>query len=128
MKITRQIDDDKHLREHTITGTISVPELKAHLERYYQSEEYDPSFDALWDLREADFTEVKTEEVWDLAEMVSRYWGSQDQSRSALVVSRDVGFGLSRMYESILSTPQLSEVMVFRNIEEARLWLESSSE
>lgn len=125
MNIETRIDEGRHLREQKIKGAIDVPGLQTLLGNFYQSEAYDPSMDSLWDLTEADFREVKTEEIRALAEMVSKHWGSDARSRAALVVSQDLGFGLARMYEILLSALDSPNVMVFRSIEEARDWLET---
>jgi hypothetical protein len=123
MEITTRIDGENNLRTHAVKGVINVRELKGKMEKYYKSPEYDPDMNSLWDLSGADFRDVKPEHVRSLAEMVSRSWGGTG-SKAALVVSQDLGYGLSRMYEMLLSGISSSNVMVFRSTDEAGKWLE----
>lgn len=126
MKITTEIDKKRSLRKHSIEGDIEVLKLKESLEQYYKTDQYDPSMNSLWDLREANFNNVQTQEVNTLAEMVSRLWGKSSNSKSALVVSKDLAFGISRMYEILLSTLNSPKtVAVFKSMDEAKSWLET---
>jgi hypothetical protein len=126
LELTIQIDKKNNLRKHEVKGVISVLELKQHLESYYKSSMYGQSLNSLWDLRDADFSEVKPEQIKKLAEMVGRYWGGPGEAKSALVVSRDLDYGLTRMYEIILSTINSNNVRVFRNIRAAEEWMVES--
>ena len=128
MNIQTRIHPELRLREQKIEGAIDVPGLQKSLAAFYQLEDYDPDMDSLWDLTEADFRGVKTEEVRALAEMVSKQWGADGQSRAALVVAQDLGFGLARMYEILLSVLDSPNVKVFRSMEEAKDWLEAPRE
>jgi hypothetical protein len=44
------------------------------------------------------------------------------------VVSRDLDYGLARMYEQMLLASTEARTMVFRDIEEAKAWLRGERE
>ncbi len=79
---------------------------------------------AIWDLSDADFSRVSTDHVRLLADMVYQYWGRTGQSRSALVVTKNLDYGMSRMYEMLVSKSDESYVGVFRTMEDAERWVE----
>jgi len=124
MEISIQINKERNLRSHKVKGLISVRELKENLLGIYKSPEYYPDMNALWDLRDADFSSVTTAEVRSLIEMVKEYWGQGGKNKAALIVSRDLDYGLSRMYEILMSGSSSGNIMVFRKYDEAEKWLE----
>ena len=78
---------------------------------------------ALWDMRDADFSSVTTAEVHSLVEMVKKYWGQTGKSKSALTVASDFDYGMTRMYEILMTVNTSSNIMVFKNYDEAEKWL-----
>ncbi len=97
MEISTLIDKERNVRSHKVKGLISVRDLKEKLLAFYMSPDYDPDMNALWDLREADFSSVTSAEVESLMEMVKEHWGQGGKSKAALIVSKDLDYGLSRM-------------------------------
>jgi hypothetical protein len=124
MEMRTQVDRERNIRSHTVKGLISVRELKEKLAAYYRSSEYDPEMNSLWDLRDADFSSVTPAEVQSFVEMVKVHWGKGGKSKAALIVSRDLAFGLSRMYELLMSGTTSGAIMVFKEHEKAEEWLE----
>ena len=123
MEISTQINKERNVRSHKVDGLINVNELKEMLAAFYKSPEYDPDMNVLWDLWDADFSSVTSEEVKSLTRMVEKHWGQGRKSKAALIVSGDLDYGLSRMYEILLSGSSPNNVMVFRNYDEAEKWL-----
>jgi hypothetical protein len=82
--------------------------------------EFDPAFYQLLDLSKADGSEVTADGVRALASRPPLFSSS---ARRALVVRSDLGFGMSRMFE-LLREGKSGEVRVFRDIDEARAWLD----
>jgi hypothetical protein len=125
MEITTQINEKRNIRFHKIDGLINIGELKDMLASFYKSPDYDPDMNVLWDLREADFSSITSEDVASFAGMIEKYWGQGKKSKAALIVSRDLDFGLSRMYELLLTASSPNRVIVFRNYDDAEEWLEA---
>jgi hypothetical protein len=76
MIIHTQLDKERNVRIHKVQGLIDVGGLKEMLTGFYNSHEYDPDMNAIWDLKEAETTAVTTEDVTSLAEMVKKILGS----------------------------------------------------
>ncbi len=123
MEVEAQLNKENNIRYHKITGLINVNELMNKLGVFYKSSDYDPDMNSLWDLRFADFSAVKPDAVRALVDLVKQYWGKEKQSKSALVVQSDFEYGLSRMYEILMTLSNSGNVTVFRNYNEAEKWL-----
>ncbi len=123
MTITTRFDDITDLRVHVVRGELTHEELCETLEALYATREFQPQQSALWDLREADLTGSSAAEVRQIAELVQQHWGTTGVPRAALVVSRDVDFGIARMFELYVTTGAQREVRVFREFDEAVAWV-----
>jgi hypothetical protein len=124
MHISTHIDTEKQIRTHNVHGMLNVNELTRQLREIYSSPEYDPDMNVIWDLRKADFSAIEASEVTSFMEFVSKHWGQGGKSKGALVVSRDLDYGMSRMYEMLMEGATTSTITVFKNIDEAKKWLE----
>jgi hypothetical protein len=123
MAISTSIDPGTGARTHTVTGDLKLFDVRRTLEDVYARPEFRPDAAALWDLREAT-GEVPTEDVRHLVDFVTKLIGDGDQGKVAIVVASDLGFGLSRMYETILGGQTRKPMKVFRDIDEANTWLD----
>lgn len=124
MDINVTIFPDKKLRVHKVKGLICVQELGEKLAEFYNSPEYDPLMNSLWDMTNADFSSVTQTEIRDFKEIVIKYWGHNAKTKAALLVLGDLDFGLSRMYEMLMSVDTSSNIKVFREYNDAERWLE----
>ncbi|MBW2192582.1 MAG: hypothetical protein JRF27_02220 [Deltaproteobacteria bacterium] len=125
MEITTNIDKEAGLRTHKVTGTLSIDDLMAKLGEIYSIPDFQPDMNVLWDLRSADLASFSTSDIQKVRDFVGYKWGTGGSSRAALVVSRDIDFGLSRMYEISLESITTSLLQVFRDFDEALTWLRS---
>ncbi|UCF05396.1 MAG: hypothetical protein JSV33_16045 [bacterium] len=128
MGVTTDIDIESKIRMHKVTGALQRDELIAVLDKVYKTPGYDPDMDVVWDLREADLTSFSSEDIQAVRNFVGRKWGTGGKSRAALVVSRDVEFGLTRMYEVYLESDTKSQVHVFRDMDKAMEWIRSEND
>ena len=99
MEISTEINKKKNIRCHIVRGVIDVRELTEYLKEIYNFSDFDSGMSVLWDLQEADFSSVSKEDVRSLMEYVGKQWGKGGKSKAALVVSHDLDYGLSRMYQ-----------------------------
>lgn len=124
MPIRTTIDSDTGFRCHVVTGSLSPEGLKEALEEIYDMPDYRPGSSALWDFTAADVDQFDPAAVRGAVEFVAAKSGAPPGTRTALVVAKDVTYGLGRMYEQLLSASIGSEVMVFRDVDKAGEWLE----
>lgn len=123
MPIATQIESATGLRIHKVTGSLTFTELRETLQALYASPDFRPEQNALWDLRDSVLTTFTTAQVREIVEPVRSHWGTRGAPRAALVVCRDADFGMARMYELQLDVEGTAEVRVFRDLEEARVWV-----
>ena len=123
MDVKVRIERDRGLRIHTVTGAVTFDELQSALAATYQGDPEVRDMDSLWDLSEAQMA-ISSEEIQRISAFVSSQWGEGGAAKSALVVSEDLAFGLARMYEAQVTQEVKNQVGVFREIGEARLWLD----
>lgn len=123
MEISTQIKNKT--RWHIVKGAINIEELTRHLKELYNSSNFDPDMNVFWDLREADFRSVSPENVHYFTNFVGQNWGKGGKSKAALVVSHDLGYGISRMYEIMMESKTSSGIAIFKDIDKAKEWIDT---
>ena len=127
MELSTEINKEKNIRYHVVTGPIDVDELINVLQAIYGATDFDPEMNVFWDLQKADSSAVSSDDVYRLKKYVSNKWGRGGNSRAALVVSREVDFGMSRMYQIMMEGDNPSKIKVFKDLHEAEQWLAEES-
>jgi hypothetical protein len=108
-------------RRTVFTRSIGHSDLEEQLDfqrRLRAHPAFDPSFQHLYDARELAASNITSDGMKTLAE--SSPWGPQ--SRLAVVVSQDFGYGMSRMYQ-MRKGADSTHMSIFRSLEEALAWL-----
>ena len=123
MEITVEIDENACLRIHKVKGKLTYEGLYRSLQNLFDNPDVHAGIDNLWDLSEAHLLTFTVYEIRQIADFVSQYWGKGAKTRTALVVSRYIDFGLSRLFEKQLTDLGSGEIMVFRDMKEALDWL-----
>lgn len=126
MGITTHIDDKFNLRIHQVTGSTTLDDIVSTLKEIYSEPDFNSEMNVLWDLRGADLASFFTSNIQKLRDFVSAHWGTEGKSLAALIVSRDLEFGLSRMYEFFVESKTSNKVRVFRDYDEAFEWVTKS--
>ena len=123
MTIESQIDDAISLRTHLVRGTIRLPEISAFMARLYATASLTADFNALWDLRAADFSEVTQTDIKELADFMREHWAEKRKNKVAILVTAPFHFGLARVYEQLVGRPAHGKIMIFRELDPAQAWL-----
>jgi len=119
MRVERELIAAERLVILTISGDLGdrdLLELAGHIAR---DPEVEPDFSLLIDLREAHGDAVTGAGVRSLS---ARPLVLSLESRRAVVVPSDSGFGMARMYE-LLRGERGGGMRVFRDFDEARRWI-----
>jgi hypothetical protein len=127
MKITTTIDQEFKIRIQSVSGQVDIGGLKSYIDKIFKNRELFPDMKAIWDLRDADLSKMVSEDVQKLRDVVVGKWGMDERRRAALIVSRDIEFGLSRMLEMLLGEKISGKVMIFRDYDEAMKWIKNES-
>jgi hypothetical protein len=121
MPIDLHYNKNKDILYGKMLGHVTVEEVEEILKKILQSDEFSPDTGTLWDLREQDFTKIDTDFEMRLINIRKKH-SKRGNARLAFVVSDDLGFGMSRMYQN-LSEKLPQHIMVFRDYSEAEEWL-----
>ena len=79
---------------------------------------------ALWDLTQADLSEIKAEDLRNDAARTKALADARRGGKTAIVSGNNLAYGLSRMLEVFYDLEDIPfDVQVFRNIEDAQVWL-----
>lgn len=123
MPVNTHIDADTGFRTHTITGKVALRDVYETVEEVYARPDFNPVAPAMWDLRKAE-VDLPTEEARHLADFIGKLVGEGAGGKVAIVIPKNFEIGAARMYETILSSQSRKPMKVFRDISEAKGWLD----
>jgi hypothetical protein len=121
------IDPATGFRTHVLSGVVTQEEIEEGLAKAYARPDFRPEADILCDIRDADLRGMSRDVIRDIVGFVSARRSDYPQSRTAVVVGRDLDFGLARMYEQLIESVYPANVTVFRDLDEAQGWLDSAA-
>ena len=122
MVVTTEYDASRHTRTHTVTGPLSVREAIRVLDEVYSAPDFRADALALWDFREAEM-DWTPEEIRRLLSDAKSRQKKRGETYVAIVVSRDVDFGIARSLE-MWGEWKPGAMRAFRDMDEASAWLE----
>jgi hypothetical protein len=105
------------------SGAVSDDEMLEFAHRLAGDPGIPPGHRELVDLRALESSDLSSRSLREVAAAFRAHDKSPEHSRVAVVASADWAFGLSRMYQAYRDDSPLS-LRVFRDIREARAWLE----
>lgn len=115
------IDRDLHLATHACTGKLTFKAIVEEIRRYFDEE---PTFHSLWDLSDADLSEMDPDQLKGVADFTKGYAPDSVRGKTALVSSKDHSFGYSRMYSVFSEMAGVNvDIQVFRSLEDALEWI-----
>ena len=121
MRFDRETDAVARVVVLKVSGDLEDRELMGLADELETAPEVGADFSFLIDLRQANGQKVTSAGVEALAE---RPLALSPESRRAVVVPSELGFGMARMYE-LLRQERGGATRVFRDYEEARRWVET---
>ena len=125
-EIHTKVDQANDLTINTVYGPTSIDEILAAIKAYLSGK---ITGKVLWNFKQADGAAIVSEDLIHLQEVVRRIAPAGKRRKVAIVVSRDLGFGLSRMAESRAEMADINaDYYVTRRLEEALAWLEVPSD
>ena len=78
----------------------------------------------LWDFSEADISKITNDELKELIQVVRKTAIKRNGGKTALVFSKNIGYGLGRMYGALSEIEGIPfEYRSFRDIKDAEKWL-----
>ena len=125
MPITYDIDRTRGLVRTSCRGQVTLPEVLAHFDVPQQDPRRPSHLDVLLDLRELT-TPPGAPQLRSVASRIGKVSGLSF-GQCAIVVDRDLVFGLSRMFEAFAHA-HFEEIQIFREPAAAEAWLANPPE
>jgi len=112
-------EDD--LTVFTVEGELSADQIIRYSSEYYMN---NPTKYVLWDARKGSVHKINSDGFRMIAQQMQKYTIKRKGGKTAFVRDYDLDFGMGRMYEVFSEIEKLPvRYRVFRNIEEAKMWL-----
>ena len=125
MIVNTVVDKKAAVMIHTITGNMTFDEIKSSYEAILSHPDFQEDMNSIWDIRNADASKFDRQGVIRLA----RYFEAQLKNRAeykvAVIVSRDLEHGLSKMYQ-VAAADLPAKISIFNNLEDAKKWVTGS--
>jgi hypothetical protein len=122
VSIRIDIDTGANLRIVTFEGTIRDVDIIETFGAYWQSPDYDPSLNELYDCSNITTEDISSEGLRKIAGVNLDMNRSGPAVKVAMYAPTDVAFGLIRMYQVFVEN-SASDLRVFRDRNEALQWL-----
>jgi len=121
MPVTYQIDRDGGFIETHCTGAVTLDEVLDHFHELETDPKTPNRLDVLLDL-DGMTTVPESQDLREVTQAVKRLTGQVTFGSCAIVASRDVVFGMSRMFE-VFAEGLFGRTHVFRERRDAERWL-----
>jgi hypothetical protein len=125
MKVNTVVDKNAAIMIHTVTGNLTFEGIKSSYAESVTHPDFQKDMKVIWDIRDADASNFDTHDVIRIA----RYFETQLKNRTkykvAVIVSRDLEYGLSRTYQ-VAAADLPPQIEIFNNLEDAKNWLTGS--
>lgn len=125
MIINTFVDNKSSIMIHTVSGEITFEEIKSSYKTVLTHPDFQKDMHSIWDFRNADASKFNSQDVIRLA----RYFETQLKNRTdfkvAVIVSRDLEYGLSRMYQ-VAAADLPAKIEIFFRFEDAKTWITGS--
>ena len=126
MPITSQIDKTKNLTIYTLVGELTLDDILNAIKSFWEAHEL--TLGILWDLRNANLTNLKSSDIERIAGFIDQYgyrFEERKGGKAAVVASSDLQFGLSRVLETLYEIKDFpAKLQIFRIMDEAMAWLD----
>ena len=125
MKVNTVVDQEALTMIHTVTGEMTLGEIKSSYEAILSHPEFQEGMNSIWDMRNADASKFDRQDVI----RVARYFETQFKNRAkfkvAVIVFRNLEYDLSKIYQ-VAAADLPAKIGIFNNLEEAKKWLAGS--
>ena len=124
--ITFSFDDETNIRTTRYSGTITNEELIGAYRELLGRPDYEPTAFDLVDLREVTEMNITGEGLLQLFSLFAPIDAGGYRTRTAFVAATDTTFELANMYATVRGAHAPETIHVFREYEDAVLWLQSA--
>lgn len=117
-----EYETEKKILLIMVEGKVRLDDLEQLYDNIVTSTLFPPDIRSIWDFRQADFTTIDTRFLKKIIALRKKY-PQRGTARAAFVVDSDLGYGVSRMYETLSAFELPQHIRAFRDYAEAQTWL-----
>lgn len=128
MDYTVQRDNNLPYQTIKITGELKFEYFDKFYTDLIKNENWEKDKHVLWDLRQCNFDSLNSFNLESISYMISRHEPERGKGKSAIVVTRNVDYGIARMFELINENRFKFNFMIFKAMDEAIQWLSQDEE
>ena len=107
-------------------GRISFEMLKQMYESVLMNPQYESGMSQMWDFRHIDVSLLNSDNLKSFAQFMKKKDLGIDRAHSAILVSRDLEYGMVRMLQALGDGVLSPNVLVTRNQDEALAWIKKA--
>lgn len=123
MSIELTHDQSKRILYISTGEDFTVNEFVESLKSILSSPDYPPHINTIWDISQLNFNQIDSQFESSLVKVLEQN-PERASAMTAMVVASDVGYGMSRMFQSLCNQKGLPQrFSVFRNYADAEAWL-----
>jgi len=126
MPFSNQFYEDKKIMLSTWSGTLNDSDLIHYYMSVYNNSHWQPGFDEIIDLRDADMEPLSDGALRQLSDLTAQCLDGQSL-RLALIAPSNISHRLARLYEAFTHVPNES-TRVFHHMSEAIDWLQAETD
>jgi len=125
MTISSKIDPEHNIIIRTASGELSADDIRNAFNATLEHTDFRKEMNVIWDLEHADLSKIAADDLIKIVELISKASNQRGSDyKIAIVASKDLTFGLSRMFEGYgVELP--TSIMVYRDLESAYHWINS---
>ena len=116
-----RIDEEKNIAYIKLSGLLSKKVILSAFDLIVSDKRYKNGMGRLWDFRDADLSSLDSETITEMAQYSLRFPPGINDVKVVFVTSRNLEYGLSRMFE--MSSEAMTPIRVFRAMDEAEKWM-----
>ena len=128
MPITSHVDKTKNLIIYTLTGELTLDDIQSKIKSFWEA--HDLTLNALWDIRQAKLTNLKSSDMVSITALIGQYthrFEERKGGKSAVVASSDLQYGFSRILGALYEIEDFpTQLKIFRIMDEALEWLDQN--
>lgn len=122
-EVTIHIDGVQGVATVILNGRVTGPVVARAIEHLKSFPRYRPGMPQLWDAVQADLSRLTRADFRSIARAAKDSGSSTRRTRVAVLVVREVDFGVARMFEMTEGSDLLPAIQVFRDPAAAMDWL-----
>ena len=121
------VDSGKPYFQINLSGRFDIDDLENCYQHFIAHPAWKKGKDILWDTRECFSDHLTQSDMQFIGKMTNKYQDKRGPGLAAWVVSREVDFGLGRMFEMINEGRVIFNFKVFRTFADAEKWILSKT-